>query len=75
MHTKDVNGFQLARGDWVEPSDAMKMDDPASNYKLGAGQIEHIFTEGPRAGIYVRFEKVQRVANNGMALRKVSPVL
>lgn len=73
MNLQDVNGVPLARGDWVELSDVMKLDDPAANQGLGAGQIEHIFTEGMRAGIYVTFKSgKKRVANTGTALVKVS---
>jgi len=64
----DVNGVELARGDLVELSDAMKLDDPQNNYGLGVGEIFHIFS----TGIHVRFKDGIRVANNGRALRKVT---
>lgn len=72
MNLKDVNGQLLARGDYVVIADANQLDDPVNNYGIGVGQIEHIFTEGRRAGIYVRFAKSVRIANMGLALRKVS---
>jgi hypothetical protein len=67
----DVNGETLARGDWVEFSDAMKMAFPELAQGLGVGQVEHIFEDGPRKGIHLRFKSGTRMANNGHALRKV----
>jgi hypothetical protein len=63
----DINGVKLQRGDHVELSDAMILDDPKNNYGLGVGQVEHVFT----SGIHVRFKTGMRVANNGGALVKV----
>lgn len=69
LEPTDVNGEVLARGDYVDMSEAMKLEDPAQNYGIGIGQIVHIFN----TGIHVRFPKVgMRTANSGKALRKVS---
>jgi hypothetical protein len=68
----DVNGAKLTRGDYVQLTDAMILDDPVRNYGLGVGQVEHVFVSGKSVGIHVRFKSGHRVANNGGALEKVS---
>jgi hypothetical protein len=72
INTLDVNGVELSRGDYVVPSDAMRLSFPRmfSDGDL-VGQVEHIFHEGTRAGIYVRTPLRQYKANHGHALRKV----
>lgn len=64
----DVNGVELARGDLVELSDAMKLDDPFNNSGLGVGEVIHTFS----TGIHVRFKEGMRKANTGKAFRKVT---
>lgn len=68
---KDVNGTPINRGDFVVLSEAMQLDDPKNNYGIGVGQIEHIFIDGPKKRIYVRFKNTVKVANIGCALRKL----
>lgn len=68
MTYTDVNGVELARGDLVELSDALKLDDPFNNHGLGVGEVIHTFS----TGIHVRFKTGMRIANVGCALRKVS---
>ena len=71
INTLDVNGVQLARGDYVVPSDAMILDNPSMFSTADMGQIEHIFLDGVLSGIHVRCPLGDYIANNGRALRKI----
>lgn len=71
ISTTDVNGVQLARGDYVVPSDAMILDNPSMFSTTDMGQIEHIVHDGARSGIHVQCPLGNYIANNGRALRKV----
>jgi hypothetical protein len=65
METKDINGLEIKRGDFVRPSmSSCALDPTLSN--IGPGQVIHVFSDS----ITVKFATKTCVANSGLALEK-----
>lgn len=70
MQTKDINGIELVRGDFVQLEHTAFVLD--STLPRTIGQVIHVFVNSKDKGIHINFGDRICVANNGVLLRKVN---